>query len=515
MIRRVLVSVSNKSGIEEFCRQLQAQGVEIVSTGGTAKRLADSGIVVRTIDDLTGFPEMMDGRVKTLHPKVHGGILALRDKAEHMAAVREHDIELIDLVVVNLYPFEATVSKDHVTQAEAVENIDIGGPAMVRSAAKNYHHVGVVVDPNDYVKVLEEIKVGKELSLETRYYLMQKAFAHTSAYDAMIARYMNRTNVFTNELTFSYRKVADLRYGENPHQAAAYYGESLTRCASITQAEIIQGKQLSYNNIMDADAALRVVLEFDQPAATVIKHTNPCGTAIGEDITTAFTRAYEADSLSAFGGIVALNRTCTTDIAEYLSKVFVEVVLAPDFTDEAVAVFAKKAKVRLLRLGKLQRSDLVWETRKILGGTLVQESNTYRLQASDLKVVTDAQPTAEQMTDLQFAWTVCKYVKSNAIVLVKDGVTRGIGAGQMSRIDSVKMAIWKAQGQDKNTSATQGLVLASDAFFPFRDSIDVIAKEGIAAIIQPGGSIKDGAVIDAANEHKLPMVFTGYRAFLH
>lgn len=515
MIKRVLVSVSNKTGIEEFCRELANLDIEIVSTGGTAKRLADSGIPVRMIDDLTGFPEMMDGRVKTLHPKVHGAILAVRDKAEHMAAVRDHGIELIDLVVVNLYPFEATVSKDHVTLAEAIENIDIGGPAMVRSAAKNYIHVGVVVDPNDYVKVLEEIKASSELTTETRYYLMQKAFAHTSSYDAMIARYMNRTNVFTQELTFGYKKVAELRYGENPHQAAAYYSEPLTRCTSITQAEIIQGKQLSYNNIMDADAALRIVLEFDQPAATVIKHTNPCGTAIADDITMAFCKAYEADSLSAFGGVVALNRTCTMEIAEYLNKVFVEVVLAPDFSDEAIELFAKKAKVRLLSLGELRAPERVWETRKILGGTLVQESNTYRLQPNDLKIVTDTKPTAAQMTDLQFAWTVCKYVKSNAIVIAKDGVTLGVGAGQMSRIDSVNIAIAKTQLAGKDKSRTEGAVLASDAFFPFRDSIDAIAQVGLTAVIQPGGSIKDLEVIEAANEHKLPMVFTGYRAFLH
>ncbi|EKD76720.1 MAG: hypothetical protein ACD_43C00011G0004 [uncultured bacterium] len=309
--------------------------------------------------------------------------------------------------------------------------------------------------------------------------------------------------------------MADLRYGENPHQAAAYYSEPLTCATSITNAEIIQGKQLSYNNIMDADAALRIVLEFSQPAATIIKHTNPCGTAIAEDITTAFHKAYEADSLSAFGGIVALNRTCTKEIAEYLGKVFVEVVLAPDFTDEAVELFANKAKVRLLRLGQLRAPEAVWETRKILGGVLVQESNTYRLQPSDLKVVTEAKPAATQMTDLLFAWTVCKYVKSNSIVVAKDGVTMGIGAGQMSRIDSVNIAIAKAQSNGKDRSKTEGAVLASDAFFPFRDSVDAIAKEGISAIIQPGGSIHDLEVIDAANEHKLSMVFTGYRAFLH
>jgi len=500
MLRRALVSVSNKQGIEEFCRELASLGVEIISTGGTAKSLQAAGITVRSIDDLTGFPEMMDGRVKTLHPNVHGGILAVRDNPEHMAAAKAHGIEMIDLVVVNLYPFEAK---------PGIENIDIGGPSMVRSAAKNFKYVGVVVDPNDYSKILQELREQSSLSDTTRHYLMQKAFAHTAYYDSLIANHMNVNHTFTDQLTFGYRKVDDLRYGENPHQAAAYYRSPFVQETSIPQAEIIQGKQLSYNNIMDADAALRIVKEFDQPAATVIKHTNPCGTAIAEDITTAFTKAYQADALSAFGGIVALNRPCTTEIAQFLTTVFVEVVLAPDFSAEALALFAKKSKVRLLKLGDITRTDKRWETRNIAGGILVQESNTYQLTPADIQVVTTAQPTPEQLQDLLFAWSVDKYVKSNSIVIAKGGVTLGVGAGQMSRIESVNIALQKA-GQN-----VAGAVLASDAFFPFRDSIDAIAKTGVAAIIQPGGSIKDADVIAAANEHNLPMVFTGHRAFLH
>lgn len=500
MIKRALVSVSDKTGIESFCQELVALGVEIVSTGGTAKQLQAAGIAVRSIDDLTGFPEMMDGRVKTLHPMVHGGILAVRDKAEHMASVKEHGIELIDLVVVNLYPFEAK---------PGIENIDIGGPAMVRSAAKNFKYVGVVVDPTDYNSIVTELKAKQGLSDDTRYNLMQKAFAHTGYYDSMIANYMNRTKAFTKELSFGYRKVADLRYGENPHQPAAYYAEPLSSVTSIVQAEILQGKQLSYNNIMDADAALRIVLEFDQPAATVIKHTNPCGTAVADDITTAFNRAYETDSLSAFGGIVALNRTCTAAITETLAKKFVEIILAPDFEPGAVAMMQQKPNVRLLKLGELKRPEGTWETRKILGGALLQASDTKIITAQDLQMVTEQKPDAADLQDLLFAWTVCKHVKSNAIVVVKDGVTLGVGAGQMSRIDSVEIALRKSGDKAK------GAILASDAFFPFRDSIEALAKAGITAIIQPGGSKNDPEVIAACNEFNMAMVFTGHRSFLH
>ncbi len=516
MIKRALISVSNKEGIEELGRQLQELGVEIVSTGGTAKRLEDSGVPVRGIQNFTGFPEMMDGRVKTLHPMVHGAILALRDNDEHLAAVKEHNIELIDIVVANLYPFEETVNKGAAYE-DIIENIDIGGPSMVRSAAKNYKHVIVVVDPLDYPQVLTELKETGDVSIETRYYLMQKAFAHTAYYDSMIAGHMNRTKVFGNELTFGYTKVAEMRYGENPHQAAAFYKEPFVEETNIADAEVLQGKQLSYNNIMDADAALRCVKEFTEPTAVVVKHANPCGVATDGDISKAFKRAFAADSMSAFGGIVALNRSCTKEIAEYLSTVFIEIVLAPEFEEEALELFSKKKKVRLLRLGEIKVADALWETKKVVGGVLVQETNKHQLQEKDLQVATDIKPTDQQMKDLLFAWKVCKHVKSNAIVLVKDNVTIGIGAGQMSRIDATRMAIMKAQGvgEDKDASKTEGAVLASDAFFPFPDTVESVAPEGIKAIIQPGGSIKDQEVFDAANSKGMAMVLTGHRAFLH
>lgn len=510
MIKRALLSVSNKTGLDEFARDLSELGIEIVSTGGTAKRLAEAGLNVRAIDDLTGFPEMMDGRVKTLHPKVHGGILAVRDKVEHMASVEEHGIELIDLVVVNLYPFAEVARRPDATQEQLIENIDIGGPAMVRSAAKNYKYVAIVVDPADYPIILSELKETKALSEETRYNLMQKAFAHTAAYDTMIAQHMNRKHAFTKELSFGYQKIDELRYGENPHQAAAFYRDPLINETSIATAEIIQGKQLSYNNIMDADATLRMVRDFTEaPTAVVVKHTNPCGIAQADDIDTAFTKAYQADPLSAFGGIVALNQTCTAKIAEFLNTVFVEVVLAPDFEPEALTLFAKKSKVRLLRLGALTPVKHDWEIRQVAGGLLVQETNKNNVTKAEVKVVTTTAPTAAQLDDLMFAWKVSKHVKSNSVVLVKDRVTVSIGMGQTSRVDAVKQALWKAGDRAKGT------MLASEAFFPFRDSIDQIAPQGVAAIIQPGGSIKDADVITAANEHNIPMVFTGVRAFLH
>lgn len=521
MIKRALISVSNKTGIAEFAKELADLGVEIVSTGGTAKQLTEAGITVRAIDDLTGFPEMMDGRVKTLHPNVHGGILALRENSSHQAAMQEHGIEPIDLVVVNLYPFEATVNTPGATHEEIVENIDIGGPTMVRSAAKNYKYVGVVVDPADYPQIISELKSAPtdvlELANDTRYMLMQKAFAHTAKYDAMIAAHMNTNHELTKELTFGYSKVADLRYGENPHQRAAFYKEPFVKETNIADAEILQGKQLSYNNIMDADAALRMVKEFTEPAAVVVKHANPAGISEHEDINVAFTQAFEADAMAAFGGIVALNRTCTKEIAEYLSKIFIEIVLAPDFSPEALELFKKKDQVRVLRLGEIQLEDQLWETRKVVGGVLVQDVNKHQVTATDLEVVTTTKPTPEQIKDLLFAWKVMKHAKSNAIVIAKNGVTLGVGAGQMSRIDATRMALMKAQGvgDDKDVSKTQGAVLASDAFFPFPDTVELVAPEGITAIIQPGGSIKDKDVITTANERNMAMVLTGHRAFLH
>lgn len=510
MIKRALISVSNKEGLVPFATQLANLGIEIVSTGGTADRLEERGVPVRGIEQLTGFPEMMDGRLKTLHPKVHGGILALRDDPGHQTAMKEHDIEPIDLVVVNLYPFEATVNNPEATPQDIIENIDIGGPTMVRAAAKNYKYVGIVTDPNDYDLILKEITEHQALNEETRYRLMQKAFAHTAYYDSMIANHMNTTHEFSDQLTFGYTKVAAMRYGENPHQAAAFYKEPFIKETSIANAEVIQGKELSYNNTMDADAALRVAKEFiGQSAAVVIKHGNPCGVAVDADINQAFHKAFAADLQSSFGGIVALTQPCTKEIAEYLATVFIEVVLAPEFEPGVLEVFAKKPNVRVLRVGNITVAKDLWETKQVSGGVLVQQVNRHHVTESDIKVQTDQAPTADQLRDLLFAWKVVKQVKSNAIVLVQDGVTVGIGAGQMSRVDSVRMALWKAGDNAK------GCVLASDAFFPFRDSIDAMAPEGIAAIIQPGGSIKDNEVIAAANEHSIPMVFTEHRAFLH
>ncbi|MFA5996083.1 MAG: bifunctional phosphoribosylaminoimidazolecarboxamide formyltransferase/IMP cyclohydrolase [Patescibacteria group bacterium] len=510
MIKRALISVSNKTGLVLFCQQLNKLGVEIVSTGGTAAKLAEQGVPVKTVDELTGWPEMMDGRVKTLHPKIHGGILARRDNPKHVASMQEHNIQPIDLVVVNLYPFAATVQKPNVTEIEAIENIDIGGPALIRAAAKNFKFVGIVVDPADYDNIIKELIEQKDLSSATRARLMQKAFAHTAYYDSMISNYFNKAHEFISELTFGYKKIFEPRYGENPHQKAAFYKEPFVKETSITEAKIIQGKELSYNNIMDADATLRMVRDFtNQPTAVVVKHSNPCGIAQANDINTAFKRAYEADSLSAFGGIVGLNEICTKEIAEYLNKVFVEVVLAPDYEPGALELFAKKPKVRLLKLGTLTPVQHLWEVRQIAGGLLVQETNKHQLVRSDMKVVTTTAPSEEQLADLLFAWKVAKHVKSNSVVLVKDLLTVSIGMGQTSRVDAVKQALWKAGEKAKGT------ILASEAYFPFRDSIDEIAKTGVGAIIQPGGSIKDNIVIEAANEHKIPMVFTGVRAFLH
>lgn len=509
MIKRALLSVSDKAGLVPFAQSLVKLGVELISTGGTAKALSAAGIAVRTVDDLTGFPEMMDGRVKTLHPKIHGALLGVRDNPEHVAAAKAHGIEWIDLVVVNLYPFAETVKKPGATFEQIVENIDIGGPAMVRSAAKNFKFVTVVVDPTDYDSIITELTDEQEVITETRRQLMQKAFAHTAYYDSMIADYMNQSRLFTQQLSFGYHKVYDLRYGENPHQQAAFYRTPFGTETTIADAQILQGKELSYNNIMDADAALRIVQEFTEPVCAIIKHTNPCGVATGQNITEAFTRAYAADSLSAFGGIVALNQPCTLAIAEALTKVFVEIIIAPSFEPAAVSEFTKKPKVRLLAVGVITPAVTGWHVRQVTGGLLVQDRDIQAVAPDSVSVATDDQPSEAQLTDLIFAWKVCKHVKSNAIVLAKNGATLGVGAGQMSRIDSTKIALEKAGAN------AQGAVVASDAFFPFRDSIDTLAAAGIAAIIQPGGSISDPKVIAAANEHKLPMVFTSQRAFLH
>lgn len=500
MIKRALISVSNKEGIVELAKELTKLGVEIISTGGTAKILKKEKIEVTAIDDVTGFPEMMDGRLKTLHPKVHGGLLAIRDNAEHMKAAAAYGIKMIDLVIVNLYPFETK---------PGIENIDIGGPTMVRAAAKNYKFVGVVVDPADYNKILAEIQDEGELTKETKAYLAQKAFAHTGYYDSLIANWLNQENKFTSEISFGFRKAYDLRYGENPHQTACFYREPNIAEPCVATAAILQGKQLSYNNIMDADAAINVIRDFTEPACAVIKHANPCGASTDKDIVKAFKQAYAADSLSAYGGIIALNRECNEEIAAEIAKVFSEIVIATKFTKKALEILAKKKNLRLLETGKLSRAEKIRDFRKVVGGLLIQDLDRKIVYQEDLKIVTKVKPTKDQIAEMLFAWKIIKYVKSNAILLTKNNTTVGVGCGQVSRVDATDIAIKKA---DKNVA---GCVLASDAFFPFRDSIDKISQLGIKAIIQPGGSVRDEEVIKACDEYGIAMVFTGVRAFKH
>jgi phosphoribosylaminoimidazolecarboxamide formyltransferase / IMP cyclohydrolase len=516
-IKTALISVSDKIGIIELAQELVNLGIEIISTGGTAQKLEEAGIKVTPIDEVTGFPEMMDGRVKTLHPKIHGGLLALREDKKHMQAVKEYDIQLIDLVFVNLYPFEETIKKPDVKLEQAIENIDIGGPTMIRSAAKNYKHVGVVVDPSDYDQVLSELKENQELSLKTKEYLAQKVFQYTAYYDSLIANYLNKED-FPEKLTLGYKKAFDLRYGENPHQKASFYQEAICLETCIANSKVLQGKQLSYNNIMDADAVLNIIRDFEEPACAVIKHTNPCGCSTNKDIVKAFQKAYAADSMSAFGSIISLNRECNREIAEEISKVFVEIVMAPKFSAEALEILSKKKNLRLLELGEINRTENLTETRKVVGGVLVQDTDTLEIKKDDLKIVTETKPSEEEIEEMLFAWKTIKHVKSNAILLTKDKTIVGLGAGQVSRVDAVDLAIRKAlnhEGSGQAGNNLKGCVLASDAFFPFRDSIDKIAEVGIKLIIQPGGSIKDEEVIQACNEHGIAMVFTGHRCFKH
>ena len=506
MIKRALISVSDKDGIVEFAKGLYAKGVEILSTGGTAKLLRDNGVDVVDVSEYTGFPEMMDGRVKTLHPKIHGALLALRDNDEHMKAAVEHKIEMIDILVVNLYPFEETIQKEGVKLEEAIEQIDIGGPSMLRSAAKNFKYVTVITDPDDYAPVLEEIEADGDTSEKTRRKLAEKVFKITSYYDGMIAGYLSDGDI----KQINVQKIGDLRYGENPHQKAGFYKEyNHYDEASIPKAEVIQGKALSYNNIMDADGALSLIREFNKPCVAFIKHSNPCGIAIAESINDAFVHAYEGDPKSAFGGVIAFNRKCTGDLAESITNKFFEIVLAPDFEDKAIEVFKNKPNLRVLKLGEIKPETGGETLRKISGGLLVQDLDVKRITKDDIKVVTKKAPSDKEMEDMLFGWHVVKHVKSNAIVLVKNGMTVGIGAGQMSRVDSVEIAINKALDRE------DGSVMASDAFFPFPDSIERAAERKITAIIQPGGSIKDEDVIKKADELGIVMVFTGTRAFLH
>lgn len=513
-IRRALVSVSDKTGIVELCRELAQLGVQIISTGGTQTLLEKENVPVIGISEVTGFPEILDGRVKTLHPAVHSGLLAIRDSEEHQRAMQELGLDYIDLVVVNLYPFKATISKPDVTYEDAIENIDIGGPTMLRSAAKNHAFVTVVVDSGDYAQVLEEVRQSGDTRLETRKRLAAKVFRHTAAYDALISEYFAKQldEPLPEKLTVTYEKVQDLRYGENPHQQAAFYRKPLAGPGSITTAEQLHGKELSYNNINDANAAVSIVKEFDEPAVAAVKHMNPCGVGIGSSVEEAFVKAYEADPISIFGGIVAANRTIDAATAERLGAIFLEIVIAPDFTPEALEILQRKKNIRLLRMGDLaaaaeRRSE--WLITSVEGGMLVQQSDVHSLTEADLKTVTNRAPTPEELKQLMLAWKVVKHVKSNAILLARDNMTIGVGAGQMNRVGAARIAI--EQAGDK----ARGSVLASDAFFPMGDTLELAAAAGITAVIQPGGSIKDEESINVANANNIAMVMTGVRHFKH
>lgn len=526
-IERALLSVSDKAGLVEFATALAEFGIEIVSTGGTAKALRDAGLTVTDVSDVTGFPEMMDGRVKTLHPKIHGAFLAVRDNADHVAAMKQHGIESIDLVVVNLYPFEDTIAKEGVTLGEAVENIDIGGPAMIRSASKNWRYIAVVTDPEYYAGIIDELRKNDgSLSIETREQLAAAAFMRTARYDATIAGFLKfhlapdeqpptADNTLTPNIDLSLAKVTDLRYGENPHQTAALYGSGAQ--GGIAGAQQLHGKEMSFNNYVDADAAWALVNDFDDLAVAIIKHTNPSGVGTGATNEEAYKRALATDPVSAFGGIVAFNRKVDASAAKAVIEVFSEVIIAPDYDEDALAVFRQKKNLRLLRIPSedhllISNSQSVINYRQISGGFLVQDADMHRLNAADLKVVTEKQPTDRQIRAMLFAWTVCKHVKSNAIVFADEHQTLGVGAGQMNRVDSVRIAATRAE---RHGLDLKGSALASDAFFPFRDNIDEAAKYGARAIIQPGGSLRDEESIAAANEHGIAMAFTGIRHFKH
>ena len=517
-IKRALLSVSDKTGLVDFARALANAGVELLSTGGTAKALRDAGLAVIDVSEYTGFPEMLDGRVKTLHPKVHGGILARRDLPEHVATMDKHGMGYIDLVCVNLYPFVATVSKPH-TLDDAIENIDIGGPAMVRSSAKNYRHVAIVTDPADYPALVAEMQAhGGALTDATRFKLAKKAFTHTAQYDGAISNYLTALNdkgereAFGEQLTLQFTRAQTCRYGENPHQAGAFYVEANAPAGTIATARQIQGKELSYNNIADTDAALECVKLFDAaPACVIVKHANPCGVAYGANLLDAYNRAYQTDPESAFGGIIAFNGRLDGETAQTIvERQFVEVIIAPEVSPEASAAVAAKKNVRLLECGQWTGSVAQLDMKRVAGGLLVQDADV--LLNAELKVVTQRAPTDKEMDDLLFAWRVAKFVKSNAIVYAKDRMTVGVGAGQMSRVNSARIAAIKAEHAGL---PVPGSVMASDAFFPFRDGIDQAAAAGIKAVIQPGGSMRDDEVIAAANEHGIAMVFTGTRHFRH
>ncbi len=527
-IQRALISVSDKTGIVDFARALASRGVQILSTGGTARLLAENGITVQEVADYTGFPEILDGRVKTLHPKVHGGLLARRDLPEHLAALEQHGIERIDLLVVNLYPFQQTVARPDCTLIDAIENIDIGGPAMLRAAAKNHGNeaggVTVVVDPTDYARVITEIDTHGQPTYGFRLQLAAKVYAHTAAYDGAIANYLSSLHdeapqpeavpareEWPRTLTVQIRRQEVMRYGENPHQSAAFYIDPNPGSGLLANYRQIQGKELSYNNIADSDAAWECVRTFDTPACVIVKHANPCGVATGANALEAYQKAFKTDPTSAFGGIIAFNRPVDAATAQALNQQFVEVVLAPAYDGGAIEVLSTKKNVRVLEIPLGSGTNAI-DVKRVGGGWLVQQPDLFNLSEGELKVVTERQPTAQQLADLLFAWKVAKFVKSNAIVFAGNGMTLGVGAGQMSRVDSARIASIKAANAGLSL---EGSAVASDAFFPFRDGLDVVADAGATCIIQPGGSIRDDEVIAAANERGLVMVFTGHRHFRH
>lgn len=527
MIQTALLSVSDKSGIVPFAKELHALGVKLISTGGTAKLLAENHLPVIEVSEITKFPEMLDGRVKTLHPMVHGGLLARRDDDAHLAALREHGIDTIDLLVINLYPFEKTIAQTNCNFEDSIENIDIGGPAMLRAAAKNHQDVTVLISPEDYAGVLTEMTANNnKVSFATNFRLAKKVFAHTARYDGAIANYLSslpeslehsQRSLYPQTLQMGFNLVQELRYGENPHQSAAFYQDVLPVPGALASYQQLQGKELSYNNIADADAAWECVKSFGNtlnegvPACVIVKHANPCGVAIGESSTSAYQKAFQTDPTSAFGGIIAFNRVCDLTCAQAVTKQFVEVLIAPSFTKEALEILATKQNVRVLQI-ELGQTINPYDLKRVGGGLLVQSADVKNVQPSELTVVTKRIPTEKELQDMLFAWRVAKYVKSNAIVFCANGMTLGVGAGQMSRIDSAKIASIKAENAGLSL---QGSAVASDAFFPFRDGLDVVVAAGATCVIQPGGSMRDDEVVQAANEHGIAMVYTGTRHFRH
>ncbi len=505
-IKRALISVFDKTNLAMLGKELNSRGIEILSTGGSASFLREKNIPVTDVSDYTNFPEIMDGRVKTINPMIEGGILGLRDK--HESDATENNIKWIDLVICNLYPFSETVSKIDCDQALALENVDIGGPTMIRSAAKNVGWVTVIIDPSDYERVLENINEENEINFETRSSLSSKAFGHTAQYDTIIHNYLKESTL-SNDFTLTYKKHSDMRYGENPHQAASAFQIPGDKSNGILNAKIHQGKKLSYNNIMDADAALSCLKEFRSTACVIVKHANPCGVALGANMLDVYKRAFSADSISAFGGVIAINQPCDDLLAKEISKVFVEIILAPAFTKKSLDILSKKKNLRVLEVGNIEPRDQLLEVKNIVGGLIVQETDTSILSKNKLEIVTELEPSEEEINTMLFGWKVLKHIKSNGILIVKENTTVGVGAGQVSRVDSVDIAIKKSGTEIKDS------FLCSDAFFPFRDSIDKIAGSGIKAVLQPGGSIRDNEVISACNEHGIAMVFTGQRCFKH